>query len=219
MSNPIIGNKTYEEDKTVNPSNILHREPVICDFGNFADPNVCGPSTIIISTPVTPSYNVTFDLAGGVRIGGGELVQTVLSGGNATLPTITPPTGKTFKSWSGSYLNITSNRTITATYNTPVITYHVKFGSHLSPLMSEQVFNELQNEKNISSRKTTYLCDASNYKWICISKELGQANIDYDFLDETTKIPVAMNDMVEFGNYYCYRTYNKMGGSITIRIL
>ena len=36
---------------------------------------------------------------------------------NATPPTQPTRTGYTFNSWSGSYLNISSNRTITATYN------------------------------------------------------------------------------------------------------
>lgn len=58
-------------------------------------------------------YTVKFDLAGGTRTGGGELVQTVSPGGNAIPPTCSR-SGYTFAGWSGSYTNVTSNRTITA---------------------------------------------------------------------------------------------------------
>lgn len=58
-------------------------------------------------------YTVKFDLAGGTRTGGGELVQTVSPGGNAVPPTCSR-SGYTFAGWSGSYTNVTSNRTITA---------------------------------------------------------------------------------------------------------
>ncbi len=63
------------------------------------------------------SYTVTFDLAGGTRTGGGELVQTIYYGEDATPPTCTFD-GHTFESWSGSYTGVTSNRTITATWIT-----------------------------------------------------------------------------------------------------
>lgn len=62
------------------------------------------------------TYTVTFDLAGGTRTGGGALTQTVTAGGNATPPTC-KRTGYDFDGWSGSYTNVTSNRTITAQWS------------------------------------------------------------------------------------------------------
>lgn len=62
------------------------------------------------------NYTVTFDLAGGTRTGGGALTQSVPHGGNATPPTC-ERTGYDFDGWSGSYTNVTSNRTITAQWS------------------------------------------------------------------------------------------------------
>jgi 6-phosphogluconolactonase (cycloisomerase 2 family) len=62
------------------------------------------------------SYNVTFNLDGGNRTGGGALTQTVNYGLAATVPIFTPPPGKTFSGWSGSFDNVTASLTITAQY-------------------------------------------------------------------------------------------------------
>lgn len=74
----------------------------------------CDISRTISVTGLT--YTVTFDLAGGTRTGGGALTQTVTAGGNATPPTC-KRTGYDFDGWSGSYTNVTSNRTITAQWS------------------------------------------------------------------------------------------------------
>lgn len=88
----------------------------------------CNQSGTINITGLT--YTVTFDLDGGTRTGGGALTQQVVSGGDATPPTCTK-SGYSFNGWSGSYTNVTSNRTITAlwTANTYTITYNANGGS------------------------------------------------------------------------------------------
>lgn len=73
------------------------------------------------------SYTVTFDLDGGTRTGGGQLVQTVYYGEDATPPTCTR-TGYTFNGWSGTYTNVTSTRTITATWD--IITYQISYNAN-----------------------------------------------------------------------------------------
>ena len=69
-----------------------------------------------VSNPVT-EYTVTFNLGNGSRSGGGALSQTVTSGGNATAPTVTPPSGYTFAGWSRTFTNVTSNLTVNAQYD------------------------------------------------------------------------------------------------------
>jgi len=79
------------------------------------------------TTPVT-NYTVNFNLAGGTRTGGGALSQTVRSGGAATAPTLTPPTGYRFTGWSTTFSSVVSNLNVTAQY-APVTTtsYTVNF--------------------------------------------------------------------------------------------
>ena len=67
----------------------------------------------ITATYTINTYTVTFDLAGGTRTGGGAVSQTVNYGSNATPPTCTRD-NDIFQGWSGSYTNVTSNRTVTA---------------------------------------------------------------------------------------------------------
>ena len=67
------------------------------------------------------AYVVTFDLTGGYRTGGGELVQYIEPGGYATPPTCARD-GHNFTGWNGDYTNIQSNRTIYAQWEPLVYT-------------------------------------------------------------------------------------------------
>ncbi|WP_206460498.1 S-layer homology domain-containing protein [Anaerovorax sp. IOR16] len=60
-------------------------------------------------------YTVTFNLNGGTRTGGGELTQTVVSGGSATAPTVTR-SRYTFTGWDKDIANVTGNLTVTASW-------------------------------------------------------------------------------------------------------
>ena len=71
--------------------------------------------TAVFANSVLPEpdiFTVTFDPNGGARLGGGELVQRIEEGQDATLPTVVRP-GYTFEGWDGNYKNITADTTVT----------------------------------------------------------------------------------------------------------
>ena len=69
-----------------------------------------------------------------------------------------------------------------------------------------------------------YSFNAGEYKWICYPTSFG---LKTTFKDASTNFDVAMqpaltksitNSQGVATNYYCHRTVNKLGGSITITI-
>jgi len=87
-------------------------------FGNSAAYDVRQFSiTIESAASGLGPWLVTFDTVSGTRVGGGQLSQTVANNANATPPTLTR-TGYTFTGWTpvDGYINVTSNRTLTATW-------------------------------------------------------------------------------------------------------
>lgn len=62
------------------------------------------------------SFTVTFNLNGGIRTGGGELTQTVISSGSAIAPTVTR-SGYTFAGWDKAFNNVTSDLTVNALWS------------------------------------------------------------------------------------------------------
>lgn len=84
------------------------------------------------------TYTVTFDLDGGTRTGGGALIQTINYGGSATVPTCTR-TGYVFNGWSGTYTNVTSDRTIIAQWTQVyTITFNSSGGSSVPSLTATE---------------------------------------------------------------------------------
>ncbi|MCL1788574.1 MAG: InlB B-repeat-containing protein, partial [Defluviitaleaceae bacterium] len=68
----------------------------------------------VTPAPITPQMvTVTFNLAGGTRIGGGTLVQTIPIGGAATAPTVNRA-GYNFTNWDAPFSNVQGNITVTA---------------------------------------------------------------------------------------------------------
>ena len=84
--------------------------------------------------PSSTRYNVVFELGEGSRSGGGALSQSVLVGGTASAPKVTPPAGYTFSGWSSSLDNMLSDCVIAAVYrrnaNTPyTVTFDISTGT------------------------------------------------------------------------------------------
>lgn len=84
-------------------------------------PNVYGHALIaglILAAqgPEPVIYTVTFNLDGGIRTGGGELIQNIAQGCSAIAPTIVR-NGYTFTGWDKSFANVSSDLIVTATWS------------------------------------------------------------------------------------------------------
>ncbi|MBO7197084.1 MAG: leucine-rich repeat protein [Clostridia bacterium] len=96
------------------------------------------------------TYTVTFDLNGGILIGG-DLEQTVMQGQSATPPN-TAKHGHYLRGWSGSYKSVTRDITVKAIweYNTsPGVEYHVPENTNYCEISG--CFKEIQGELFIGS--------------------------------------------------------------------
>ncbi|MEI7825126.1 MAG: hypothetical protein WCI01_07490 [Chlorobiaceae bacterium] len=74
-------------------------------------------SVVITAIYEECSWTVTFDLRGGTRTGGGELVQTVGNYGRAILPTVQPPTEATLTGFDEGWYVVVRNTTCGAKYS------------------------------------------------------------------------------------------------------
>lgn len=68
--------------------------------------------------------------------------ETIAAGSNATPPTTPTRTGYTFTGWDGTYTNVSSDQTVTATYQAAqyTVTFNASFGS-VSPLSKTVYYN------------------------------------------------------------------------------
>lgn len=106
----------------------------------FRDPGGSGMTAINVSGIVyhaLPTYTVTFVNG----YGGTVKTQTVTKYQSASAPSVSRA-GYTFAGWSGTYTNVTSNRTITATWspNTYQVKYNANGGTN-APATQNFVFN------------------------------------------------------------------------------
>lgn len=72
-----------------------------------------GGETTVITSNTT--FTVTFNIgAHGMRTGGGSLIQSVSYGGSAIPPTVSAADGWAFSGWDVSFINVTSDLTVSA---------------------------------------------------------------------------------------------------------
>ena len=85
-------------------------------------------SDLTVTAQYIQQFTVTFKDYNGTTL----KTETVDSGASATPPTNPSRDGHEFKSWSGTYTNVTDNQVVTATYNEIVVgdTYTVTFVDH-----------------------------------------------------------------------------------------
>lgn len=123
------------------------------------------------ATQASPNYTVTFNLAGGIRTGGGALVQSVAPGGNAIPPTCSR-TGYTFNGWNGTYTNVTSDRTITAVWTalTYTVTYNINGGSGI-----------ISDSQTKTYGVDLKLSDATPYKFSTVTFNSPNASLSYSY--------------------------------------
>ena len=100
------------------------------------------------------AYVVTFDLSGGYRTGGGDLVQYIEPGGYATPPTCARD-GHNFTGWNGDYTNIQSDRTIYAQWEPLVYTiYYDANGGINAPGPQTKIYGQNIQLSNIIPEKS-----------------------------------------------------------------
>jgi len=137
-SGSIVVNYGSSKSFSITPSTGYHIASVVVDGSNkgaissYTFTNVTSNHTINAAFAInTYTYTVTFKDWNGTVL----KTQSVAYGGSATPPANPARTGYVFSGWSGSYTNVTSDRTITATYttNTFTITASAGTGGSISP--------------------------------------------------------------------------------------
>lgn len=100
--------------------------------------------------------------------------------------------------------------------------YKIYYGESPLDVLTTQALKGLRASKLDENVDGRYETEASNYKYICYPSILGTRD---DFIDESTDLEIVMAEpqllkiINDFGleiDYYCYRTFNKLGGSLNI---
>ncbi len=143
-------------------------------------------------------YTVTFIGWNGVLL----KTELVKSGNNASPPHVSPPEGYTFTGWSGTYTNITSDRSISATFsNVYTVTFEDWDGSVLK---SELVFygNNATPPTNLTRSGHTFTRWSGNYTNVTFSRTITAV---YDAILYTVTFKdwdgsVLKSELVFYGN-------------------
>jgi hypothetical protein len=100
--------------------------------------------------------------------------------------------------------------------------YKIYYGESPLDVLTTQALKTLRASKLDENVDGMYLTEPGNYKYICYPKILGLRD---DFIDESTDLEIVMAEPQllkitnDFGleiDYYCYRTFNKLGSSLNI---
>jgi len=100
--------------------------------------------------------------------------------------------------------------------------YKIYYGESPLDVLTTQALKGLRASKLDENVDGMYLTEPGNYKYICYPKILGLRD---DFIDESTDLEIVMSEPQllkitnDFGleiDYYCYRTFNKLGSSLNI---
>jgi sugar lactone lactonase YvrE len=160
-----------------------------------------------VTKVVQRTYTVTYDLAGGIRTGGGELIQNVAWCDTATAPTASR-SGYTFTGWDKSFSQVTKNMIITALWSS----YGTDGGSdqHAAPAVPPG--------SNIGTAEApVYQADGSDEAWGTIGREIDSsgalaATIE---LGGATVVPASLLEAIAGRNITV--TFD-LGGGIAWRI-
>ena len=115
--------------------------------------------------------------------------------------------------------NATFNRTYTVAWQ-----WKVYYGESALSTLVEADIEALRVSALASSANGTYSMLAGGYKWICYPTAMGLKTTFKDIntnLDVAMVAPITVNVTNQYGvttSYYCHRTYNVLGGTISIGV-
>ena len=102
--------------------------------------------------------------------------------------------------------------------------WRVYYGTSANASLTENQIEALTNAPLKAAASGSYSFAAGNYKWLCYPTAMG---LRTSFIDPQTNFEVSMEPATTVSvtntygvttNYYCHRTTNTLGGSLTINV-